>query len=317
MHTVLNEGLPFNLGSIDYSQWQSSMFDRLQRWYNDVLQETDPSETGKSNIAPPEVLELSFHRAVVFLYRPSSMIPSPSSEALQVLAESAMSVIKLYKRFYRENKLRLFWQAVKTLFDAATALMYCYVHSVHVREWLPLRTLESHINSSSNILWGMVERYPALKGKRDAFDDIAATFFSDVNNSQTPLGNGNVTGPPSWPGSSGESQYGRSFSSQAMEGLAFNNGVMSQNQEMGSAGGHGGVVPSYPSRSIDSEPEQQSQSQTSEVSLDGPARELGHRSLEIGGQHTQMYDYTSQPMVAWEDLDTGSVPLIPMWDWET
>ncbi|OKL62197.1 hypothetical protein UA08_02324 [Talaromyces atroroseus] len=177
---TLHEHRPAAYPSINYTMWQQDMHRRLQEWKSSSPR--PHSSAPPSNIAPPEVLNLAYHQAVITLYRSSPIIPQPSEYAMVQLAESASVFIRLYRQLHRENKLRLFWQAVYNLFAAGTALLYCYSHSPLVRQRLTLRAVEKSVHSCSAALWAMVERFPAAKGKRDAFDVISSAALEAVSN---------------------------------------------------------------------------------------------------------------------------------------
>jgi hypothetical protein len=164
---------------MNYTMWQQDMHRRLQEWKSSSPR--PHSSAPPSNIAPPEVLNLAYHQAVISLYRFSPIIPQPSEYAMVQLAESASVFIRLYRQLHRENKLRLFWQAVYNLFAAGTALLYCYSHSPLVRQRIALRAVEKSVHSCSAALWAMVERFPAAKGKRDAFDVISSAALEAVS----------------------------------------------------------------------------------------------------------------------------------------
>lgn len=171
------------------------MHERLNDWMR-----SQPAVTTDVNIAPVEALGLAFNQAVLLLYRPSSAIPEPDESALLNLAQSATASIQLYRRLHRENKLRLFWQAVHNLFAAGTALLHCYTHSTVVREQMSLRSLEGTVHSCSTVLWAMVERFPAAKGTRDAFDVIATaaldSFSTEEPSSDAASGGNLLAGSP-------------------------------------------------------------------------------------------------------------------------
>ena len=171
------------------------MHNRLNEWMT-----SQPAVGTDTNIAPAEALGLAFNQAVLLLYRPSPAIPEPGESALLDLAHSATASIQLYRRLHRENKLRLFWQAVHNLFAAGTALLHCRAHSNEVRERISLRSLENTIHSCSAVLWAMVERFPAAKGTRDAFDAIATaaldSFSADTTASDVASGGSVVSGSP-------------------------------------------------------------------------------------------------------------------------
>lgn len=90
-----------------------------------------------------------------------------------------MEVNQLYKRFFRENKVRFYWHAVENVFNAGTSLIYAYAHSAAVREQYSHQSLDAAIHSTSSVLWAMVEHFPAFKGRRDAFEVIASKTLAD------------------------------------------------------------------------------------------------------------------------------------------
>jgi hypothetical protein len=156
------------------------MCNRIPYWHS-----SQPNFQASSNTAPPEVLTLAHHQALVALYRPSPSIPEPGDVGLITLANAFIEFIQICRRLHRENKLRLFWQAVHNLFAAGMALLYCYTHSPSVREQISLRKLEAIVHACSAALWAMVERFPTAKGKLDAFDSIATAVLDSLS-TETP-----------------------------------------------------------------------------------------------------------------------------------
>lgn len=177
---------------IDLEQWQQEMHERLETWYKDSPLGENLGSVENGVI---ETFEVNYHNAVFYLYRPSPNIPTPSDLQLVAMTQAATDMIRLYRQFFREHKLNIYWQAVENLYSAGTALMYAYGHSPRVRELLTFRSLESLVHTCSSALWGMVERFPAFKGKRDAFDLATARILADLGTTFATSG-----GPPplSW-----------------------------------------------------------------------------------------------------------------------
>ncbi|KAK5063052.1 hypothetical protein LTR84_005128 [Exophiala bonariae] len=185
MQTVLNEK-PFPIRAPgDLSQWQSAMHRRIQTWYEDTPRNDDVGTRERRIL---ENFELTFHRALFYLYQPSLNIPEPPEMSLLLMAEAAIKMIELYRQFFRDHRLTIYWQAVENLSSAGTALMFSYVSSPRVQERLTLRSLESLINICSSVLWGMVEHFPDFKGKRDAFDLTASKVLADLSPSNHSMG---------------------------------------------------------------------------------------------------------------------------------
>ncbi|VUC23339.1 unnamed protein product [Clonostachys rosea] len=178
-HTVLQENpISWPAGTIDYSQWQHYMRDRVEEWYR-----TSPSGDGLGALEKEMVAKftVNYQTAIFRLYRPSINIPSPSDVSLGIMATAAIEMIKLYCECFQGNKLTIYWQSVENLFSAGLCLLVGYVRSSTVRSMVTRRELESISHTCSSVLWGMVERIPPFQGKRDAFDRIAATTFASLD----------------------------------------------------------------------------------------------------------------------------------------
>lgn len=167
---------PFN--SVNLEEWQSSMHDRIRSWY----EETPASNVTLSriNMTLVETFELTYHTALFYLYRPSPNILSPTGLQLTTMSQSAVKLIELYRRFFLERKLTIYWHAVEHLFSAGTSLMASYAQSTHVRNSISFRSLESTVHLCSSVLWGMVERFPVFQGKRDEFDAVVSRMLPAI-----------------------------------------------------------------------------------------------------------------------------------------
>ncbi|RJE25141.1 Transcription factor [Aspergillus sclerotialis] len=174
---------PYALISLD--EWQQHMRDRIDEWYTDTPCSETLSNVGKGLV---QTLELTYHAALFYLFRPSLNIPSPSGPQLLAMARSAIKMIHLYRRFFDERKLTIYWQAVENLSSAGTSLMFGYVQSPLVREHVTFQSLETLVHTCSSVLWGMVERFPSLQNKRDAFDMVVSEVLADLRstNNMTP-----------------------------------------------------------------------------------------------------------------------------------
>lgn len=154
------------------------MHAKIETWYQTTPQCSNFTTEEKDVI---ETLEVTYNTALFNLYRPSPNIPSPSGPQLLVMAQAATKMIHLYRRFFCQHKLTIYWQAVENVSSAGLALLFGYVQSSKVRESMTLYTLNSLVHLCSSVLWGMVEHFPPLKGKRDAFDAASSQVLADLN----------------------------------------------------------------------------------------------------------------------------------------
>lgn len=177
MQTVLFQAPSPPYQPINLEQWQQGMAARIDAWYKDSPSREDISGVEKGRV---KRFEVNYHNAIFYLYRPSPNIPTPTDSQLLVMTQAATNMIQLYRQAFREQKLHIYWQAVEYLCSSGTALMFAYAHSSQVRDMLTFRSLESLVHTCSSALWGMVERFPVFKGKRDAFDLTVSKTLADL-----------------------------------------------------------------------------------------------------------------------------------------
>ncbi|UPK93727.1 hypothetical protein LCI18_004662 [Fusarium solani-melongenae] len=175
--------LPTDSSSLD--AWQQQMHGKIETWYQTTPDGSNLTTEEKDVI---ETFEVTYNTALFSLYRPSPNIPSPSETQLLVMVQAATKMIHLYRRFFRQHKLTIYWQAVENVSSAGLALLFGHVQSSKVRESMPLGTLNSLVHLCSSLLWGMVERFPSARGKRDAFDAASSQVLADLNGGAATVG---------------------------------------------------------------------------------------------------------------------------------
>lgn len=180
MQTALNDRSYQVSAGPELASWQHDIHNRIQVWYANLPFGEDMDNYSKKDL---ENFELSFHRALLYLYKPSPNIPEPAEHCLLIVADSANHIIRLYRQFFLERRLTIYWQAIENMSSAGTALMFSWVNTPIVQARITSSDLESLVNTCSSVLWGMVEHFPAFKAKRDAFDVIASRTSADISSS--------------------------------------------------------------------------------------------------------------------------------------
>ena len=174
---TMNQNLPLNGATLDYTAWRDGMWHRLQEWRASVPQ------CGRSTqLAPSEIFAGCYHNSIIRLYLPSQHMPEPGEYEYIYLAHSAIQAVEIYKNSFKDGKLRFYWRTVHNLFRAGTALVQCLkvlvLPSVLGGE-LTSSDLKGSINTCSAVLWGMVERYHLGRAYRDTFENISSQILND------------------------------------------------------------------------------------------------------------------------------------------
>ncbi|ETN39200.1 uncharacterized protein HMPREF1541_05423 [Cyphellophora europaea CBS 101466] len=177
MQTVLFQRTPPGYVPIDLIQWRHQMHRQIQDWYNSVPRDSFSPDHQRKVV---ENFDLTYFRALLYLYHPSKNLPTQDDTSLAAVADSAAHMIKLYRRFFDERRLTIYWQAVDSLSAAGTALLHSYRASQQVRNQIGLGHLQMLIQTCSSVLGGMVEHFPMFRNKRDSFDATVSRFLTDL-----------------------------------------------------------------------------------------------------------------------------------------
>lgn len=178
MQTVLYQKVPPGYVPIDLNQWQQRMAAKINTWYAEAPW-APAFEPNEKRII--ENFDLTYYRALFYLYQPAPNQPVLSDDSWLHVMDAASHMIKLYRRFFDERRLTIYWQAVEGLSTAGSALLTGFTESSAVRAQLTLQSLRDLIQVCSSVLWAMVEHFPAFKTKRDSFDQFASKVLAGLS----------------------------------------------------------------------------------------------------------------------------------------
>ncbi|KAI9150701.1 putative transporter [Paramyrothecium foliicola] len=135
-----------------------------------------------TQLAPLNIFETILRIALVILSYPTPVFLSPSVQDLEILAQNAAESINAYKVAFRDGQLRFFWGTTHNLFRSGVAKAYC-IHLEASQNYpnLKLADMTASVNTCQSILWGMVERFPAGRVYRDAFESLVKSGFSSID----------------------------------------------------------------------------------------------------------------------------------------
>ncbi|KAK5941536.1 hypothetical protein PMZ80_006815 [Knufia obscura] len=122
---------------------------------NDWLITAPRYPMSSSMFQSPEWFQTAYHLAVIALHRPSFAQPQPSIEALQLCADSSISLISCYGSLYAKNKVSYSFVALSAIFMATVTMLYSLRASPQVRKDLTRQVIETNINSSLSLIRGI------------------------------------------------------------------------------------------------------------------------------------------------------------------
>jgi hypothetical protein len=169
IYTTLHQKKPLNGATLDMLAWRDGMRRKLLEWLGSAPMPSSPP----TQLAPLNIFEAVIHNTMVILYYPSTAFPNPSDHDVEILVQSATKCIDCYKVAFRDGQLRFFWRTTHNLFRSGVAMAYC-IHAQRVQNYqnLNLAEMNASVNTCMSILWAMVERFPAGRVYRDAFENL-------------------------------------------------------------------------------------------------------------------------------------------------
>jgi hypothetical protein len=179
IYVTLHQRAPLNGATVDLVAWRENMQQRLLDWANAAPVGFPRQST---QLAPLGIFSGILNLALVHLYYPSPSFPSPTIHELAILAKSAGNAIRIYKETFRDGQLRFFWRTTHNLFRCGVAMAYCiHVQSTQCFPELSRPEMVASVNTCQSVLWAMVERYPAGKLYRDAFESLASSVLNPAS----------------------------------------------------------------------------------------------------------------------------------------
>jgi len=147
-HSISNNS---HVGSPDLDIVRQDIYAQINDWL--ITAPRYPMST--SMFQSPEWFQTAYHLAVIALHRPSFVQPQPSIEALQVCADSSISLISCYGSLYAKNRVSYSFVALSAIFMATVTMLYSLRASPQVRKDLTRQVVETNINNSLSLIRGI------------------------------------------------------------------------------------------------------------------------------------------------------------------
>lgn len=132
------------LHSRGVDSYQSQINAQLDEWIAQAPRYQRPTMATFQSI---DWFQIAYSHALLLLYRPSPANPVINSMALQICADSAISLISSYSSLYAKNKITYTWIALHSLFMASITMLYTLCVSQDIRASTTKAVVRSNIVS--------------------------------------------------------------------------------------------------------------------------------------------------------------------------
>lgn len=164
-----NSEIPRRFSSLE--NWRRDMEARLQHWCDTAPKNRDEAGCG-FNLS---FVDLNYQQTRLLLYGLCPAVPSPSTEAFEIIADSGSKIIKAYRHLHREKSINYTWLACHNLFMAGTSYLCALWQCPEVRAATTIDQIDFHTLACVDVLSSMIERCPAAQTCRDVFDSLASS----------------------------------------------------------------------------------------------------------------------------------------------
>ncbi|PSN74071.1 hypothetical protein BS50DRAFT_566967 [Corynespora cassiicola Philippines] len=164
---------------------------QLDEWISQSPRYANPTKT---TFQSTDWFQIAYSHALLLLFRPSPASPIVDSEALQLCADSAISLISSYSSLYAKNKITYTWIALHSLFMASITMLYTLHASLEIRASTTKAVVKSNVASCLALFEVMTEYWPLAAHCHEIIEhlgsitiDLFASKTSETNSSTLSL----------------------------------------------------------------------------------------------------------------------------------
>ncbi|PWW79699.1 hypothetical protein C7212DRAFT_356463 [Tuber magnatum] len=161
--------LPRRFATVE--EWRKDVESRLTLWCESVPKSRAEMNNCGYNLS---FIDLNYQQTRLLLYGLCPTVPTPSTEAFEVIADSGSRIIRLYRQLHREKCINYTWLACHNLFTAGTSYLYALWHSREVRRKTTVEQIDFNNLACVDVLGSMIDKCPAAQGCRDVFESLAS-----------------------------------------------------------------------------------------------------------------------------------------------
>ena len=107
---------------------------------------------------------LKYHQCVMLLFRPSSQIPHPTPQVVQLCFTSAMKIIRVYIDLHKFSNMECSWLSAQSVFVAVNSMLYCLWVCQDARGSVPHTTVPDRAEQALKLLAFLGETWSVAQG---------------------------------------------------------------------------------------------------------------------------------------------------------
>lgn len=163
----------------DHDPWFFAMEQKLRKWMDSA-----PREDGGSGL--DEVwFKGRFNTMIIFLYRPSPQIPSPSLSAARTCFEACTFNVRMHRNQVATKSVDLSWIWTQSTFMVLNTMLWAISYP-EIRQEYSKVVVENHIKQAQECIIAASERWPGVEAAMELYETLISACVKAYDSSEMP-----------------------------------------------------------------------------------------------------------------------------------
>ncbi|KAL9597273.1 MAG: hypothetical protein Q9219_005254 [cf. Caloplaca sp. 3 TL-2023] len=165
----------------DQDPWFHAMEEKLRRWMDSA-----PREDGGSGL--DEVwFKGRFNTMIIFLYRPSPQIPSPSLAAARTCFEACVFNVRMHRNQVATKSVDLSWIWTQSTFMVLNTILWAISYP-EIRQEHSRMVVENHVKQAQECILAASERWPGVEAALELYETLISACLKAYDAPKPPAG---------------------------------------------------------------------------------------------------------------------------------
>lgn len=174
-----------SVGSSDYDA-QKRLHHELKEWaagIQPVCMQLQVSEPERQRWRLH--LEALYYAALVLLFQPSQIFPTPTNEHTNLCFNAAADQLSCYNALYESDMLQVDWKTVRSIFACGATIIYCFWTSRSVQNSAAVAHLASSLRMCSTLLIVGSVWWPSVRRGTASFERLVELTLRKANSNSS------------------------------------------------------------------------------------------------------------------------------------